>query len=326
MIRSGIFLFFVSVSSPVWGGSWASPLDHLRVWDIGSSTFDYVFTGSTPSTSKKPVLSFNERGGRTHFVHEREMLGDFQVWSYMPRTTNVFKRSINRMKTVSIGEVVLRHPKTYQRVTLTENRLSPEDGYTARLTRLDSGQTWVVKEGDFLFYDDWRAEVVNIDATVLVVRLDSGSLQWIPHVSDRGRVHVTGVWKEIARARAEAEARLAEERAVEREERARRLAAAQARLEEARAATRPEPLRTEVRYRSLIPPEVLYPPVVICPDCGLKVNPRGGRCRCRSYGHSGGSYPYRGGTITYGGFSGGSGIATVEAPEIRINILPARSF
>ena len=327
IIRFGLFLFLFSALSPAWALTWTGPLDHLRVWDIGPSSFDFVFTGGTPSSGKKPTLSFNERGGRTHFVQEGDVMGPYQVWRYTPKTTNVFNASINRMKTVSIGEVVLRDAKRYKRVTLTENKVLPEEGYTARMTRLDSGQTWVVKAGDFLFYDEWRAEVIRIDASVLVVRLDTGVMQWIPHVSDRDRMHVKDVWNEIARIRAEEKARLAQIRAEEREERGRRVAEAEARLAAARAAAKErEPIRTEIRYRSLIPPEVLYPPVLICPDCGIKVEPRRGRCRCHGYRRGVGVTPYRGGTITYGGFSGGSGIATVEAPEIRINILPPQSF
>ncbi len=308
-----------------------APLDYLRIWNIQPSTFDYVFTGVAPSSDPSEKLAFNSRDGRTHFVHVGDQMGDYRVASYTAEEKTVFNASINRNKTVSIGQVVLRHLDTDNEVILTENVVLGEEGWTARLSRLDTGYPWVLKEGDHIGYDNVRVTILRVGQGVVVVRLENGTHQIVPYVTDVERATLRRVWNDAARAREKEAQEVQLARNAELMEREKGLLASRVRIAKAKAARAQAipPLRQEIRFRSLIPPEVMYPAVLVCAQCGIHRVSGRSSCGCagpvwpgRSSSHGHGRVNSITG-VSVQGF-GGPVISTIEAPRIKINILPSR--
>lgn len=152
------------------GASWGAEqpaIERIRVCEIRPAVFEYVFTSVASVSEGKPILAFNHLGGRTSFVQESQMLGDYRVVRYESQPERVYVPSLNAYVEKKAGRVVLEDPSGKRKVLDLGAPLA-EKGWMARLIALDTGESWYAGEQESL--DPAREDAVILSITPTRVR------------------------------------------------------------------------------------------------------------------------------------------------------------
>ncbi len=149
----------------------AQPLDDLRVWGIQPACFDYVFASEFAGADGRPVLSFNDRSGRTHFLRVGDPLGDYRVAAHTAAVERVYNESVAMWQDRSVGQVCLAGPGGAT-VVLPEGRRIPWTGWTARIVSLETGLGWAVRAGDAFLVGTTAVAVCAVEVSNVVATAD----------------------------------------------------------------------------------------------------------------------------------------------------------
>lgn len=171
--------------------------ESLRVYETRPATFEYILTSGFASPGGKPILSFNDRRGKTVFVSPGDRLGGYTITSAGTVTTRVFEASVNAWQNSVAWQAVLEMGSSGSvQITLDQGRPCPRAGWMAALVSLDTGSSWDVGEGDAIPVFGKMLEIVSITETSLVARLEGARLD-IPAI-----MAVERMWVDRLQARA----------------------------------------------------------------------------------------------------------------------------
>ncbi len=173
------------------GVAQGSTPDAWRLLGVWSNCFDYVFTSVAISQRGRPILAFNEIGGRTYFVQEGDALGSYTVESFTPKTERVFNPNVQAYLSHNGGTVTLRRAGG-ERVVLEMGKPLPQPGLLARLGKWKTGETRYVRMGDTLWCSPLAAQVIAI-APSAVELLAEGKTWIVSPPSEAERAHLTSL-------------------------------------------------------------------------------------------------------------------------------------
>jgi hypothetical protein len=246
----------ILVAAALWSCGACSPASagvaDLRVYAVQPGCFPYLFTSRASQFGDKPVLAFNDLGGRTHFVAVGDRIGDYTVEAYEPRSETVFNASINAYQEKDRGRVALV-AEDGSSITLVRGEPLEQPGWLACLVSLASGDWHHALQRDDITIDDIDLSVQQVNPTSVVASAKGGAPTRLPAISGTERTALRQLWEDRRREREETLKQAEEERRKQKEaEAAREVARA---LREARPpARRPRPAQprhffgTEIRY------------------------------------------------------------------------------
>lgn len=190
----------------------------IRVYTVRPDSVDYVFT-AVVSSSEPPMLSFNDRRNKTHFVRVGERLGMYLVEAFMPGTEKFFDESVGVYREAAAGVVMLRGPDN-EVFTLEQDARTPAPGFRAVFISLDTGEVRDARENEVVTLAGTELKTKSISEES-VVAAAGGTEDLIPFISDEEKEAVLAL---LARRREEAEnRRRIAARQREKEEAAKRL-------------------------------------------------------------------------------------------------------
>lgn len=145
----------------------ASSPDSWRVVGVYSNRFDYTFKSVSGAGGPNPKLAFNRLDGRTFFVGKGGELGDYTVESFETSEKEVFNASIRAYQKKRTGSAMLRG-KDGEKVVLEMGKPAPlRPGRIARLVKLTTGETRLVRAGDVVLCSPVPAQITSISAAAV---------------------------------------------------------------------------------------------------------------------------------------------------------------
>jgi len=191
--------------------------ESIRVYDVRSAVFPYVFKAVVSTSGEQATLSFNHRMGRTYFVRVGEKLGEYTVRSYESRTKKVFSETLNTWREREAGLATLVGPNGNE-VALEQGKPLPQPGHMACLVSLGSGRWQQVYEGEALVLDKMEAAVESVTEEGVTIS-QGNERNGVPAISKEEKQQLAEMWEAAARKRREELARRAEEEKPEPEPR-----------------------------------------------------------------------------------------------------------
>jgi hypothetical protein len=187
-------------------------LDSVRVYSARPDVFEYLLASiAAGSDTATPQLAFNNlRTGRTTFAKVGEMVGDYRVQSFTPRTTTVFNERTGKDETVKSGTAVLSD-RYGQKVTLDMGKALPADGFVAWLVDTESGNGVQVRPGDTPVFAGAAQRVDGVSSNSVRVSVN-GEPRFLTPATEPERAALSALW-EKQRAAWEESKRRADERA-----------------------------------------------------------------------------------------------------------------
>ena len=234
----------------------------IRVVSIEPAVCEYRFQ-SVVTSGDRPQLAFNHKG-RTIIVRPGDDLGDYVISEFSRKTESVYNGSINAYQDLAIARVQLTHQVSGRVLELEEGQDTPVGGHVAVLADLESARYGTVSEGQRIQRGDDAYQVKTISRSEVILNGRSGDTI----LAEIQPEEEQAIERSIEESKA---TRLAAEREAEEKRQivlaAREFAEQEVREAQMRAAgrtvvnTRPQH-RVEVRTRSILPPEWLYPPTL----------------------------------------------------------------
>lgn len=164
----------------------ASSPDAWRLVGVYSNRFDYTFKSINGASTTNPKLAFNSFDGRTFFVPKGGKLGDYTLESFEMSEKRIFNASIRAYQKKRSASAVLRG-KDGEKVVLEMGKPAPRrPGKIARLVKLPTGKTRLVRVGDVVYCSPVPAQITAISA--FAVGMVSQGGDWsIPRLSAEER-------------------------------------------------------------------------------------------------------------------------------------------
>jgi hypothetical protein len=230
--------------------------DTLRIWETRPAVFDFLFKSTIPSSEGGNILVFVDRRGDTSRIKPGEQLGDYTLLRHIVLKEEVFKESVSAVVTEESHYALLRHEDSGAEVKLELGKPLEREGLMVRLIDTESRRHWLVQAGDTLEIDKQDLIITAVSEDRVVAKDIRSAVFSISRADELER--------RLFRDRVAAY-RKAQQAKPQADEPQLEPSDPSPTIYNVNYVTNIEPPRQSYEYvtRSAIPPEYLYPPMLV---------------------------------------------------------------